>query len=248
MSLESDDRSVGVLARAGMVLRALGAAPGGMSLGQIAKQIGLPRSTVQRLVSGLEAEGLVDVGSGAGQIRLGAEFLRLAQMSRPSVLDRLHPVMMELSAETGETTDLSMVRRAELIFVDQVVGSERLLAVSHVGDTFPLHCTSVGKAYIAALPSESVKQLIGSSYARHTPNSRVTYNALQPDLQNARDTGVGIDVEEHSLGIGAIGIAFQDRPGEWFGLSVPLPMQRFEAKRDLVTRLLLDIKARFNPD
>ena len=244
MSTETDDKaSVGVLARAGMILRTLGSAPAGMSLGQIAKQIGLPRSTVQRLISGLEAEGLVDVGNGAAQIKLGSEFLRLAQVARPTVLDRLHPIMVELSAETGETADLSMVRRAELFFVEQVVGTERLLAVSHVGDTFPLHCTSVGKAYLAAQPRDAVERLLGATYPRRTPNTRVTLDALELDLKAVRENGVGIDLEEHSPGIGAIGIAFQDKPGEWFGLSVPLPMQRFDDKRTLVTRRLLEIKA-----
>ncbi len=244
MSTETDDRnSVGVLARAGMVLRTLGAEPGGLSLGQIAKQIGLPRSTVQRLVSGLEAEGLVDVGTGAGQIKLGSEFLRLAQIARPKVLDRLRPIMVELSAETGETTDLSMVRRDELFFVDQVVGSERLLAVSHIGDSFPLYCTSAGKAYLAEQSLDMAERLIGTTYPRHTPNTKVTLNALADEFASIRADGVGIDREEYTLGICAIGISFQDRPGEWFGLSVPLPVQRFEEKRALVTRRLLDIKA-----
>lgn len=244
MSIDSDDKgSIGVLARAGMILRTLGSAPTGMSLGQIAKQIGLPRSTVQRLVSGLEAEGLVEVGATAAQIKLGSEFLRLAQISRPSLLDRLHPVMVDLAAETGETADLSMVRRTELFFVDQVVGTERLLAVSHVGDTFPLHCTSVGKAYLASQPRDVVERLIGATYPRRTPNTHITFDALQNNLDAIRATGIGIDLEEHSPGIAAIGISFEDKPGEWFGLSVPLPMQRFEEKRALVMRRLLEIKA-----
>ena len=238
-----DPATVGVLARAGMILRLLGTVPGGISLGQIARQAGLPRSTVHRLIAGLEAEGLVDVGTGSSQIKLGSEFLRLAQVTRPSVLDRMHPIMVELSAETGETADLSMVRRTDLFFVEQVIGTERLLAVSRVGDSFPLHCTSVGKAYLAAQPLSAVERLIGTSYPRHTSNTRITLDGLSVEFQKIRATGVSVDLEEHALGIAAIGIAFQGKPGEWFGLSVPLPMQRFAEKRAFVTRRLLDTKA-----
>lgn len=234
--------SVGVLGRAGMILRVLAAAPGGTSLARIAGQIDVPRSTVQRLVAGLEAEGLVETGAGGGQIRLGAQFLRLAELSRPRVLDRIHPLMVELAGATGETVDLSMIRGRALFFVDQVVGTERLLAVSHIGDLFPLHCTSVGKAYLAALPADAVLLLIGTHYPRHTPHTLVTHAELAPALAQIRVTGISVDLQEQVCGIAALGVAFQDSAGAWFGVSVPLPMQRFEDKRLLVVRRLLALK------
>jgi DNA-binding IclR family transcriptional regulator len=239
----SDRNAVGVIARVGLILRILGEAPAGLSLGQIAKRVSLARSTVQRLVNGLEMEGLVETGPKAGQITLGLEFLRLAQVSRPRLLDKLHPLMVDLSAETGETTDLSVIRRARHLFVDQVIGTERLLAVSHVGDSFPLYCSSVGKAYLATLSRDAIQKLIGTTYQGRTEHTRITLDALEVDLAATRRTGIGVDLEEHSLGIASVGITFEDRPGDWYGLSVPVPVQRFKSKRALVSRRLLEIRS-----
>ena len=59
------------------------------------------------------------------------------------------------------------------MFVDQVIGSQRLRAVSAVGETFPLYCTANGKAYLAALDDAAIAQLIGrpTSAARRTADA-----------------------------------------------------------------------------
>ena len=68
----------------------------------------------------------------------------------------------------SETVDLSAVKGDHLVFVDQVTGSQRLRAVSAVGETFPLYCTANGKAYLAQLDDSAVEQLIGTA----TSNAR----------------------------------------------------------------------------
>ena len=56
-----------------------------------------------------------------------------------------------MSEELHETVDLSTVKKDHLVFIDQVVGSQRLRTASAVGETFPLYCTANGKAYLAQL-------------------------------------------------------------------------------------------------
>lgn len=239
--LLDEKNTVGVIARSALVLRALGDAQTGLSLGQIAKRVGLARSTVQRLIAALELEGLVTTGTGAGQIALGLEFFRLAQRARPKILERLHPLMESLSRELGETVDLSIINRDQLLFVDQVIGAQRLLAVSHIGDSFPLYCTSIGKAYLSTLSTADVLKSIGDVYARRTQHTLTTLEALIPSLAEIRKTGIGTDLEEHSEGICALGVVIRDG-AQLFGLSVPIPVQRFEGKRSRIAQALLDIK------
>ncbi len=73
---------VQVIARVGQVLRALDGENQGLSLAQLADRIGLPRSTVHRIVTALAAEGLVATASPAGRVRIGPEFARLASSSQ----------------------------------------------------------------------------------------------------------------------------------------------------------------------
>jgi IclR family acetate operon transcriptional repressor len=233
---------IGVVARAAAILRVLGEVPTGMSLGQIARRVGLARSTVQRLVGALESEGLIMTGTGAGTISLGPEFIRIARQSRPAIIDRVHPVMQEVSAAMEETVDFSMVQRRQIVFLDQVVGRQRLLAVSHVGDAFPLYCSSVGKAYLATLSPEEISSTIGDRYEARTPHTIRDLPKLLKALAPVRLSGIGFDEEEHSEGICAVGIAFEDGVGGWYGLSVPMPVGRFHDKQKKAVLLLKKLR------
>ena len=74
---------VQVIARVGQVLRALDGENQGLSLAQLADRIGLPRSTVHRIVTALAAEGLVATASArASQVAVGPQVGRLASSSQ----------------------------------------------------------------------------------------------------------------------------------------------------------------------
>ena len=234
----SSEAGIGVVARSAAILRTLAETPDGMSLGQIASRIGLPRSTVQRLVAALDIEGLITTGTSAGQISLGAEFLRIAGQARRAVIDRVRPIMETISAELEETVDFSKVQRDNIVFLEQVAGKHRLAAVSHVGDVFPLHCTSVGKSYLASLQPNSLASVLGSSLTRYTSQTIVDFPKLMKELAGVVGDGVAFDMEEHTDGISAVGFAFEDRAANWFGISVPMPTTRFVSKSDQAQKLL----------
>jgi len=95
-----------VISRAARILRVLAQNTSGMSLGQIATRVELPRSTVQRIVSALSAEGYILSDGGNGGIRLGPEIHSLAKAAAGDLKDRVRPVMRDLAAKTGETVNL----------------------------------------------------------------------------------------------------------------------------------------------
>jgi len=155
---------VQVIARAAAILRALEQQATGLSLGQIAQRVGLARSTVQRIVAALEAEKFLIAASPNGRVRLGPTILRLATSARTDFVAVARPFLVELSHELRETVDLAAIKKDHLVFIDQVPGSQRLRAVSAVGESFPLHCTANGKAYLAELDDAAIARLIGTNY------------------------------------------------------------------------------------
>jgi DNA-binding IclR family transcriptional regulator len=228
-----------VIARAAAILRALEHEADGLSLGQIAQRVELARSTVQRIVAALAAEKLLIAASPTGRVRLGPTILRLAAAARLDFVATARPFLVQLSADLKETVDLAVVRGDHMEFVDQVIGSHRLRAVSAVGETFPLHCTANGKAYLAQLDDETIAGLIGSSYERRTPRTITELGNLLRDLKAARKTGVAIDREEHTRGICAAGIVTRDPLGNALAISVPVPAHRFyDHQRAIVAGLL----------
>jgi DNA-binding IclR family transcriptional regulator len=142
----NEKNQVQVIARAACILRSLEDEAHGLSLGQIAQRVGLARSTVQRIVAALETEKLLIAASPNGRVRLGPVILRLAASARSDFVQMARPFLLRLSQELQETVDLATVKKDQLIFIDQVVGSQRLRTESAIGETFPLYCTANGKA------------------------------------------------------------------------------------------------------
>ena len=238
----NDKSQVQVIARAATILRALENENGGLSLGQIALRVNLARSTVQRIVAALETEKLVIAATPNGRVRLGPTILRLAASVRSDFTSLARPFLERLSAELHETVDLSTVKKDHLVFIDQVVSSQRLRTVSAVGETFPLYCTANGKAYLAQLAEPAIEALIGRAYAPRTPKTLQRIDALLADLKSARRTGVAYDREEHTLGVCAVGVALQDPLGNSIAISVPVPSQRFPDRQALIAERLMATK------
>jgi DNA-binding IclR family transcriptional regulator len=226
------------IARAGSVLRALERAPRGLSLAELSLAVALPKSTVHRLAGALATEGLLASAPG-GRIVLGSAVSRMAAASARTLPQRLRPVLEALAAQLGETVDLAVLDGSSVRFVDQVPGSQRLRAVSAVGVSFPLHCTANGKALLAALGPQEALALLPARPARLTPATIVSRAALSAELEEIRSSGVAFDREEHTEGIGAVGVAIHDGSGPVAALSVPVPMTRFRGVEQRYARAAL---------
>jgi len=222
-------QGIRVIARAAEVLRALEGRDEGLSLGQIAKQLDLPRSTVQRIVDALDAENFVVAATPTARVKLGPALVRIASSIRFQIAETARPYLQRLSGETGETVDLSVLDQDKLVFLDQIPGSHRLSAVSAIGMSFPLHCSANGKALLAALNEaqlERVKRHIDLS--THTVNTITSWKKLAAELDTIRREGVAYDREEHSAGISAVAAVVRGPAGELAAISIPTPTQRFK--------------------
>lgn len=222
--------NIQVISRAADILRLLARDTGGLSLGQIANEAGLPRSTVQRIVAALSAEGLVSTGTGNGGIRLGPEVQRLARAVGMTPRDRFRPVMEDLAKATGETVDLAVLRGDKMLFVDQIVGSQRLRTVSSVGESFPLTTTANGKAALSCMDEVEATNLILSEIRGQTRKGSLT--DFLAEIEEVRGGALARDMGEHTDGISALGFGFVDATGEVLAVSVPVPSSRFALKEE----------------
>ena len=244
---ESTHRNQGiqVISRAADILRLLGRETDGLSLGQIAKSVALPRSTVQRVVAALAVEGFISTEKGYGGIRLGPEILSLAQATASDMKDRLRPFMKNISDETGETVDLAVLEGDKMLFIDQIVGSQRLRAVSRIGETFPLTTTANGKAALACLQREHAEKLIVAEIEGQGSNSR-TLDEILDEIEQIKNGALAKDENEHSDGICALGFAIKDANGDIFALSTPVPSTRYEqikgSMSDVLDRCLKNMR------
>jgi DNA-binding IclR family transcriptional regulator len=230
---------VQVIARAASVLRALEGKPEGLSLGHIAKEVGLARSTVQRIVAALATEGFVIEAQPGHGVRIGPGLARIAASLSSNTAEILHPHLVALRDQVGETVDLSILSGGSAVFIDQIPGQQRLVALSAIGESFPLHCTANGKAILACYAKEDTETLIAKSAAEHPQYPLEDRAKLLRELDATRRKRLAFDLGEHGAGISAVGVAVRDAFGKSIAVSIPAPTDRFNARRDSLAQALL---------
>lgn len=233
---------VQVIARAADILRTLKGHSEGLSLAQIAKQVGLARSTVHRIVSALEAEQFVTSTSSNGHIRLGLGLAPLAAWVNSELRYQLHPFLEALSREVNETVDLAVFDESQVFFVDQVAVPHRLQAASSVGATFPLHCTANGKALLAEAPVEQVERIVPEKLQVFTPRTITSREHLLEELELIRLEHIAYDREEHTEGICAVGTTVRDAMGSLAAITIPVPSIRFYGNEQRFSSALLHMR------
>jgi DNA-binding IclR family transcriptional regulator len=236
-----------VIARAAEILRVLERQPDGLSLGQIAKAVDLARSTVQRIVAALAREDFVSSAGPNGGVRIGAGLVRLAASVGSDTAELLRPHLRSLSEEVGETVDLAVLSGGSALFIDQMPGRKRLVALSAIGERFPLHCTANGKAILACFAEPDAADLIERSLAEHPEFPLRDRAALMREVAGARKSHLALDREEHGKGISAIGTALLDLFGRPIAISIPAPTARFLESRAEIAERLLAFRERIKP-
>jgi DNA-binding IclR family transcriptional regulator len=239
-STGSERQGIQVIARMASLLRALEDRPDGLSLGELARLVELPRSTVQRIVDALNKEGFVIAASNSSGVRLGPALLALATSTRFHIAEIARQSLEDLAKECGETVDLSLIDQDKMVFVDQVAGTHRLTAVSAVGRSFSLHSSANGKAVLAAMSDDEIAKLKRRMrLTAVTPSTITSWDRLEQEIQIIRADGFAYDFEENSQGICAVAAAVRSASGELGAISIPAPTQRFnETKQELSLALL----------
>ncbi len=238
-----------VIERAAAILRALRDHAEGLSLAQLAAEVGLARSTVHRIVIALQREGFVAPVSPQGKVQLGPGLVALAATA--ATRDHVavaRPHLTRLSQAVEETVDLAVLMHDHVLFVDQVAAPRRLRAVSAVGATFPLHCSANGKALLATLPRAQVLGLLPARMTRFTEHTITDRDALLAELDAVRATGIAVDREEHTEGICALARTVSAPDGWTAAVTIPLPTQRFERTEDALAQHLREACAALEAD
>lgn len=237
-----DERSGGiqVIARAAAILNTLGDLHDGLSLAEIAKQVDLPRSTVQRIVQALAQEGLVQADRSDG-VKLGPALLRLVARVHTDVVAVVTPYLQQLCGEVEETVAVGRVSGSQLAFIHAAVAERQLRVVPQVGASLPLYSTSGGRALLSLSSDSDAMALVGTTFERITPHTVRSASALAAILQQARTLGYATESNETELGISSVAIALDTVLGR-YSISVVIPSDRFAARRDMVIERLLVMK------
>lgn len=207
----------GMLARGLILLAALGDHPDGVSVTELARQAQLPVSTTHRLLATEIELGFVSFDPAGKTYRLGVRLFELANRVT-GVRDLAaiaRPIMRDLSRETGETVQLSVLSNGRALFIEKV-GTEQAVGIrGSVGQSEPLHATSTGKVLLSSMPGDAVSTALDAlSLEAWTPTTLTTRAALVAELDRVRELDYAIADEEFDAGVRAIGVPVRNGSGD----------------------------------
>ena len=234
--------------RAVSVLKVFTASRPELGLSEVARAAGLNKTTVFRLLSALEGEGLVQRAPKGEAYRLGPELaaLGLRALGATDLLLAARPELPALAEATQETASLEVLVGREVVILDEVRGRRVLAAVPEVGAHSPAHATSTGKAQIAFLPEEQWQEFLTPPLSRLTPKTLCEPETLRRELRRVRTRGYATTLEELEPGYVGVGVPVRGANGSVVAtLSVGGPSTRLTAERvSEIAQLLLAAASR----
>ena len=212
------------VSRAVSVLKVFESANSGLTAAQIAGKLNLNRSTVHRLLSVLETEGLVARDTTFygeprnSAYRLGPTLVSLGGLALRQINLRAIalPQLRALAQKSGETVDLELLVGPEVMIIEEVQG-EHMLRVGvgdNIGSRYPAYATSTGKLLLAGLSEAELKATLPNKLAALTPFTVTDKQILRGQIAEARRLGWASSWEELEAGLVAIGAPITGRDGE----------------------------------
>jgi DNA-binding IclR family transcriptional regulator len=192
--------------RAFDVLEILGRSGRGLTLTELSREVGIPKSTTHYLIYTLVARGYVQRSPGSRQYSLGLRAFDFATAGVAELqLRRISsPHIQALARRLRLTVQTAVLKAGEGVIIDKADSPREVWGGcdSWIGRHFDLHCTAQGKALIAWLPKTELESLFANrGLARFTRHTICSLDDLEAHLAETRQKGFGVNDEEHILGV-----------------------------------------------
>jgi DNA-binding IclR family transcriptional regulator len=185
-------------------------------VGELARKLRMPKTTVQRALQTLWTAGWI-CPSGAETTTwvLTTRALHIGQQAIPDlgVRDAALPIMRELRKETGETAHLMVLEGDRAVLIEKVETDHPIRAIITLGSAVPLHGSSNGKAMLAHRPPEEIRTIVGDSLDRYTDRTIVDWAEFLAELARVRERGYATNVGEWRTDIAAVASPIFDHAG-----------------------------------
>ena len=188
-----------------------------VGVADIAKNLGVHRSTASRLAATLASAGYLEQAGEQGRYRLAAKLAALGEIAAAQT-DLHHAAegpLRDLVSRLGETGHLGILEGTEAVTVEVVEGWQTVRMHSRVGKRSPAHCSSIGKALLAGLsPAEFKARFPDAGLERRTPKTIADRDELERHLAEVRAQGYAEDVEELEPHLCCVAVPDFGRDGE----------------------------------
>jgi len=196
------------------LLLILGRSRRDMGVTELARELGVQKSTVHSLLQTLLGRGFVRQTDG-GRYTLGYGLIRLgaACAEQIDVRSIARPVMAELAEETQEVALLAVLSGHELTIIDKVEPQRPFLIIPKFDFSITLHSTAIGKVLLANAPPAVLEMVLQQGMERFTPYTLTDREALLAEMARVRAQGFAVGCNETIEGLTCIAVPIRDAAG-----------------------------------
>lgn len=195
-----------------MVLESLAVSRNGLSLSELTRNLGLPRSSTHCLLVTLERLGYLLRNEQTGRYMFGMKLFSLANMAIAGLNLRKQaaPFLKSLMEASGLTVHLAILEQNEAVIIEKMESPYHLRLGTWVGKRMGVHCTAAGKALICHWSDDEIDRLIKHGLPRYNENTIISARRLKDDLAKVRKLGYSVDDEEDTIGSRCVGAPIVD--------------------------------------
>jgi DNA-binding IclR family transcriptional regulator len=205
-------------ARTFAILDLVAHAQAAVEVSSVIETLALPKATAYRLVDGLVSSGYLAREPVRKRLTVGSRLTDLAfGAMRASMRDAgRHALLRRLVHEVNETCNIGIMLHGEIVYLDRVEAEHWPLRLQFgVGTRVPLHCSAIGKLFLALMPGTRRRRLLESLELRRFTNTTITERPqLEAELKQIRKEQVSFDREEYLVGVVCTAVPVMGRNGE----------------------------------
>lgn len=185
-----------------------------LGVSDIARRLGVAKSTAHRLLTSLSARGFTDKNPETGQYRLGLHLFELGQLAgdRMRLRRTAAPLLEELRRLTGCTVHLSVVDGSNVVYLERLQAPRGMPGMSVISRRMPSHCTSSGKV-ITAFDPEAAQARKAAGFTALTSATIRTEADFDRSRAEIRRRGVATNVDETLTGFSSVAAPVLDSSG-----------------------------------
>lgn len=244
----SEDRQVlSSVTNAARLLKQFSAKDREFGVSELARRLGLGKSTVHRLLVTLAEQNLVEQDELTGKYRLGLAVYDLgaAVATGLDLHEAVMPSMEQLRAATGETVQVAVLDGRHVVYIERLDSPNTLRLFLEVGRRNWAHCTGTGKVLLAHLSVYELDHILeGWELEPVTPLTIVDPSMLRRELAAVRSQGYAQNLGESEVGVLSVSAPIRDLTGRVrAAISVAGPQQRMDPLLDKITLAVVEMAA-----
>jgi DNA-binding IclR family transcriptional regulator len=228
------------------VLEAIAQHAKGLSLADIVKAVGIPKTTAFRMLEVLSAREYLTWNPDNEKYSIGIKALEIgiSGLIGQDIVDVSIPYLQELSASTGETSFLAVYNNGDVVYLYKAEGTGSIQTIARLGSRRPAYCTALGKVILANLPIEETDRVFAKKLGKFTEKTVTDRIKLFEEFAHIRSKGYAVDDEGIEYGLYCLAVPIYNYTGAVIAaISVSGPIKRLSENRTGVIEELRKVGA-----